>query len=134
MSDIINYPLGDRSAGFSVDKNANVSAAGNITGGGLITNTPLAVDGTGGATIAITPTSSVVTFTCDETVTALTIGVPLAAGQRLTLINLSAFAATVADTNVQQATTVLNQYDAAEYVAISTSAWVQISLNDNTPS
>ena len=105
-----------------------------MAGLGLITTGVETADLTGAGTGTLTPTASVMTFTCDEAL-ALTIGVPLTAGQQLTVINLSAYDATVAETNVEITATapVLGQYSSVKFVATSATQWVQVGYSDNTP-
>jgi hypothetical protein len=130
MADIIKYPK----AGSS-DTALAVDTSGNATIGGTITNAAQLVT-ISGSTGTLTPTSSVVVLTTDATL-ALTLANPSAAGQRLTIIQAADFATTVADNaNVKQyggsgAATILNQYDAAEYVASSTSLWIEVTESAN---
>ena len=129
MADIIKYPK----AGSS-DTALAVDTSGNATIGGTITNAAQLVT-ISGSTGTLTPTSSVVVLTTDATL-ALTLANPSAAGQRLTIINTAAtdIDITIADASnleIAGSSVVLEPEDTVEFVAKSAAVWVQVGTSNN---
>ena len=133
MADIIKYPK----AGSS-DTALAVDTSGNATIGGTVTNVAQLVT-ISGTTGTLTPTSSVVVITTTDNL-ALTLADPSAAGQRLTIIQGASDDITIEGTGTDAAVNVrqygggdivLSQYHLVEYVASSASVWIQVAHADS---